>query len=313
MASPGARFLAGVLDTLALVVALALAQLVLPRMSVTLAGTLAMALTAAYFIPACGPLGKGRTPGKRALGIRVAAARGGTLSYGASAIRWLVSLGVALPLLVVVASFERGAPLGSLAAMAIALPVLFIVIVDSYLLCVNRPSFQSLHDLAAGSVVVRAAHGGEVPSAPLGRAHYAGMALACLVTTVAFAQGYGWFRVVGPRAIELLRARSALLASGAVLQVLPSTNYATAGADTTWYVVVFATLAARARGEDEANDHRRAFLCALARRAPLTFRSAEVDAAVSFAPGSVETPPVVTYLAQMDLTPAACAQTKAKY
>jgi len=91
------------------------------------------------------------------------------------------------------------------------------------------------------------------------------------------------------------------------------TNYATAGADTTWYVVVFATLAARARGEDEANDHRRAFLCALARRAPLTFRSAEVDAAVSFAPGSVETPPVVTYLAQMDLTPAACAQTKAKY
>ncbi|HEY4658723.1 MAG TPA: RDD family protein, partial [Gemmatimonadaceae bacterium] len=206
MASPGARFLAGVLDTLALVVALALAQLVLPRMSVTLAGTLAMALTAAYFIPACGPLGKGRTPGKRALGIRVAAARGGTLSYGASAIRWLVSLGVALPLLVVVASFERGAPLGSLAAMAIALPVLFIVIVDSYLLCVNRPSFQSLHDLAA-----------ERCRWHLAAVHYAGMALACLVTTVAFAQGYGWFRVVGPRAIELLRARSALLASGAVL------------------------------------------------------------------------------------------------
>jgi uncharacterized RDD family membrane protein YckC len=104
-----------------------------------------------YFVPLNSRLGGGRTIGKRALGIRVVSKTGEPLSVGRSVVRSFVLL---LPF------FVNGAPI-PFALFQSGWSVVFGEIVFGlglaifYLIAFNAKTRQSLHDLVAGSYVVR--------------------------------------------------------------------------------------------------------------------------------------------------------------
>src|SRR5205807_9935875 len=130
-----------------------------------------------YFMMSWTAIGDGCSIGKFVVGIRVVNAEGGPLSLSAAAVRWFMSLGIALPLAFLAIGFERGLPLQTGPAFAICVPLLCVVAVDSYVSVANRVSHQSLHDLAARSFVVRREHSGAVPTTPpLARTHFVWMA-----------------------------------------------------------------------------------------------------------------------------------------
>lgn len=307
-----ARFFAGVIDAALLTALALLAQLAL-RQDVRVPLAPLTVLSAAYFIFAYAAAGNGYSLGKRVLSIRVVNRQGESLSLPASAIRWLVLIGIALPLSLLGDGFERGRPLGVAPAMAIAVPVLAVVVVDSYLFLFNRRTRQSLHDLAAGSFVVRRAHAGPVPVAPLWRGHFGWIAACCVVVVAGFPSPYRWAIELVPRSAELLRARERILATNRVSGLIVSPGLATEGADTIWSVSVLARIHAAPRTEHEAESLRLALACALVREAPRTLRSAEVYLMVSFEPGAVKTAATTAYLVNTDLTASACAAAPVKF
>lgn len=306
-----ARFVAGVLDAAIVVAASVALQRFLSRLPAPTIDVTVTVLSAAYFILAYGPVGKGYSLGKRALAIRVVNGEGAPLSILASAVRWTILVGIGLPITIVVRAFASGHPLGVARAMEIVVPIAVIVVADSYLFLFNRRTRQSLHDLAARSYVVRRAHAGPPPHAPLWRAHYAWVALACVTTAAVLPAPYAWLREIVPRSAELLRARERIVASQRVTGLLVSPGFATQGSDTTWYVSMFGHIKVAPRTEREAEAMRFSLACALAREAPRALHSAEVYVLVSFDPGAVATSPSAEYIADTDLTKAACASARA--
>ncbi|MFI5312143.1 MAG: RDD family protein, partial [Gemmatimonadales bacterium] len=311
-ASPTVRCLAGAIDV-ALLVAIAVPlQLALhrppglPDASVT-------ALSAVYFILAYASVGKGYSPGKRALAIRVVDRHGKPLSLLASAVRWALLFGITLPLVYVATSLERERPLSVAPAMAIAVPVLCVVIVDSYLFLFNHGTRQSLHDLAAGSFVVHRTHVGDVPVAPLWRGHYGWMVACCVVVIAGFPGPYRWSREVVPRSVELMQARERILATHRVSGLLLTPGFATEGTDTMWYASVLGRIHAVPRTEHDAESLRLALACAIAREAPHALRGAELFLMISFDSGAVRTPATASYLVRADLTPATCASAPPRF
>ena len=306
-ASLGARFLA---STVALVV-IAAPSFSISRLLAHAPGRIGDAVVTAlvswYFIASFGSPGGGRSVGKVVAGIRVVDANGGLLSLGAATMRWFMSIGIALPLAFLAIGFERGLPLQTGPAFAICVPILCVVVVDSYLCVANRISHRSLHDLAAGSYVVRRGHTGPVPETPaLGRAHYGWIALICAIIGLWFARVYPWSRVIGQRAVELMKARAVALATGKASRLILAPGFAVQSGDTAWVVTAMATIHAKPETEHDAEELRKSLACSLAREAPLTFRAAELHLLVTFDPGSRPTAPASVYLADLELTPEAC-------
>lgn len=306
-ASLGARFLANMLD----LVVITIPSLIISRLLANAPGRAGDAVVTAfvsfYFIVSYTGAGDGYSIGKFVLGIRVVDALGQPLSVSAAAVRWFMSIGIALPLAFLAIGFERGLPLQTGPAFAICVPILCVVVVDSYFVVANRVSHQSLHDLAAGSFVVRKEHTGAVPeTGSFGPTHFAWMALLCVLIALWFMRVYPWSRVIGQRSMELMKARAVALATRKASKLILAPGFAVQGTDTVWVVSAMATIHAKPMTEHEAEELRKSLACTLARAAPLTFRAAELDLMVTFDPGSRPTGPASVYLADLELTPAAC-------
>ena len=306
-ASLGARFLASMLD----LVVITIPSLIVSRLLASAPGragdAVVTALVSLYFIASYSSTGGGYSVGKFVLGIRVVNAQGEPLSLSAAAMRWFMSIGIALPLAFLAIGFERGLPLQTGPAFAICVPILCIVVVDSYMGLANRVSHRSLHDLAAGSFVVRREYAGPVPqTAPLGRTQYAWMLLLCVAISLWFSRMYPWARVIGQRSVELMKARAVALATSKARKLILAPKFSVQAGDTAWIVVAIATIHAKPGSEHDAEDLRKSLACTLARGAPLTFRAAELDLMVAFDPGSHATAPASVYLADLELTPEAC-------
>ena len=306
-ASLGARSLASLLD----LVVITIPSLVISRLMANVPGRAGDAAVTAfvslYFIVSYSAAGGGYSVGKFVLGIRVVDARGDALSLSAAAVRWFVSIGIVLPVAFLAAGFERGLPLRTGPAFAICVPILCVVVVDSYMGIVSRVSHRTLHDLAAGSFVVRRAHGGPVPeTAPLDRKQYAWMMLICVVIALWFSRVYPWARVIGQRSVELLKARAVALATHKASTLIVAPAFTVQEGDTAWIVTAIATIHAKPTTERDAEALRKTLACALAREAPLTFRAAELQLAVTFDPGSRPSGPASVYVADLELTPEAC-------
>ena len=306
-ASLGARFLANMLD----LVVITIPSLIISRLLANAPGragdAVVTALVSFYFIVSYTGAGDGYSIGKFVLGIRVVDALGQPLSVSAAAVRWFMSIGIGLPLAFLAIGFERGLPLQTGPAFAICVPILCVVVVDSYFVVANRVSHQSLHDLAAGSFVVRKEHTGAVPEAgSFGRTHFVWMALLCALIALWFMRVYPWSRVIGQRSVELMKARAVALATRKASKLLLAPGFAVQGTDTVWVVSAMATIHAKPMTEHEAEELRKSLACTLARAAPLTFRAAELDLMVTFDPGSRPTGPASVYLTNLELTPAAC-------
>jgi len=306
-ASLGARFLAGLLD----VIVITIPSLIVARLMENAPGragdAVVTAMVSLYFIVSYSGAGGGYSIGKFIFGIRVVDALGQPLNVSAAAMRWFMSIGIALPLAFLAVGFERGLPLQTGPAFLICVPILCVMVVDSYMCVANRVSHRSLHDLAAGSYVVRRQHSGPVPeTAALGRSHYAWMGLICVLIALWFSQVYPWARVIGQRSMELMKARAVVLATRKATTLILAPGFAVQGSDTAWLVSAFATIHAKPATEREAEDLRKSLACELARQAPLTFRAAELQLSVTFDPGSRPSGPASIYLADLELTPAAC-------
>ena len=311
-ASLTARSVAGVIDVALLALLAALVQRVRGG-HVQVPDVSFMVLSAAYFILVYSSAGNGYSLGKRLLSIRVVNRNGDPLSLVASAVRWAIVMGVGAPLSFVLFDLERNQPLGVAPAMAIAVPVLCIVVVDSYLFLFNRGTRQSLHDFAAGSFVVRGSHEGVVPVVPLWRGHYAWIVTCCAAVAVFSPGPYRWTREVVPRSAELLRARERILATHEVRSFIVSPGFAAQGTDTVWYVSVIASVNAAPKTEHDAESLRLGLACALVREAPRALRSAEVYLMLSFGPGAVSTTGSADYLADTDLTQSRCAAAPTRF
>jgi uncharacterized RDD family membrane protein YckC len=299
-ASLGQRFAASMLD----LVVITIPSLVLSRLLRDVPGragdAVITALVSLYFMMSYGGVGNGYTVGKFVLGIRVVDALGQPLSVGGAAIRWFMSIGIALPLVFLAIGFERGLPLQTGPAFAICVPILCVVVIDSYMGIANSVSHRSLHDLAAGSYVVRRSHSGAVPStAPMNRVHFGAMALICLVIALWFGRVYPWARVIGQRSAELWKARAVAIATGKASTLFLAPGFAAQGTDTAWVILATATI-------HDAETLRKALACTLARAAPLTFHAAELQLHAAFDPGAHSDGAASIYLADLELTPEAC-------
>ena len=305
-ASLGARLAANLID----LVVITIPSLIITRLLENAPGragdAVVTALVSLYFMASYTSAGGGYSIGKFMVGIRVVDATGEPLSLFAAAVRWFMSIGIALPLAFLAVGFERGLPLQTGPAFAICVPILCVVVIDSYIVVVNNVSHQSLHDLAAGSYVVRREHTGAIPATPsFNNVHYAGMLLLCVLMALWFGKVYPWSRVIGQRSVELMKARAVALATRKAATLMVAPGFATQGADTAWVVVAMATIHAKPPTEHDAEDLRRALACSLARSAPLTFQHAELDLTVTFDAGARSKGPAI-YFADLELTPAAC-------
>jgi uncharacterized RDD family membrane protein YckC len=137
------------------------------------------AIALLYFVPLNSRLGGGRTIGKRALGIRVVSKTGELLSPGRSFVRSFVLL---LPF------FVNGAPIPT-ALLQSGWSIVFGEVVFGlglaifYLIAFNAKTRQSLHDLVAGSYVVRV--GSEAADKPkIWAGHYAVVAVIFILVAV---------------------------------------------------------------------------------------------------------------------------------
>jgi uncharacterized RDD family membrane protein YckC len=131
----------------------------------------------AYYTILNSKLGKGKTVGKRMMGIEVIDSTGGHISVGRSCLRYLV-LGISF--------FLNGAPLPTSVAMSpvgyfIGFLVLGVGGSIVYLYIFNRETRQSLHDLAVGTFVVKGKGCGQFVAKSIWRAHLAIVGGWCLL------------------------------------------------------------------------------------------------------------------------------------
>ncbi len=306
-ASLGQRFLASMIDLVVITIPSLIISRLLDNAPGRAGDAVITALISLYFIVSYSAAGNGYTVGKFVLGIRVVDSLGQPLNVAAASMRWFMSIGIALPLAFLAVGFERGLPLQTGPAFSICVPILCIVVVDSYMSVANGVSHRSLHDLAAGSYVVRRDHTGAVPETPpMNRIHFGGMALICLVIALWFSRVYPFARVIGQRSVELMKARAVALATGKASKLFLAPGFAAQGTDTAWVILVTATIHAKPLNEHDAEALRKALACTLARAAPLTFHQAEVQLHAAFDPGARTDGRGAIYLADFELTPEAC-------
>lgn len=120
-----------------------------------------------YFGALNSRIGDGQTIGKRILGIRVVGRDGRPLPLPASLLRYAV---LGTPWFLNGAQFPMDWLMSPLLYL-LALLIFGVALASGYLLIFNRPSRQSLHDLLAGSYVVRADSAGAVAAGAPARVH----------------------------------------------------------------------------------------------------------------------------------------------
>jgi len=168
------------------------------------------AVAIVYFGVLNSGLGKGKTVGKRIMGIEVINSTGGHLSVGRSFLRYLI-LGVPF--------FLNGAPLPTSVVMSpIEYLAVFLVFGLGgsivYLYVFNRRTRQSLHDLTVGTFVVRGEGSGPFAAKCIWRPHLAIVGVWCLAVI--------GFSLVGPSLLktvsfsDLLVVQQKLQSSGKV-------------------------------------------------------------------------------------------------
>ena len=142
---------------------------------------LGFAVALAYFGTLNSRLGNGQTLGKRLLKIRVAGADGSALPIQKSALRFAV---LGTPWFLNGAWFS-GEVLMSPLIYLLAVAVFGVGLSIIYLYLFNRPTRQSLHDLAVSSYVVQAESTNPVAASPMGRVHVAVVAVLLIAASAA--------------------------------------------------------------------------------------------------------------------------------
>ena len=161
----------------------------------------------------------GRTPGKYLLGIRVADLSGAPISIPRALLRQTV---LSVPF------FLNGAPFDEQTLFSFFGVVLSVLLFGGmfaivYLFVFNRKSRRSLHDLVAGTCVVRSVPAGGVPPvAPIWRGHLVVVGLVALLS--AAAPFFGQKLAGTPTFEALLKANDALSAQPDVVRSFINTN-----------------------------------------------------------------------------------------
>lgn len=157
-----------------------------------------------YFAALDGPLGGGRTPGKRLMGLRVTGADGGTPDWMCAAVRGVL-LGAVIALNGYAAEPDMKDPIDwALYALLLA------VLATAYLVAFERRRRQGLHDLAANSFVVRASSGWTEPPPASGAQRTAAGLLAVALAVVGY---FGQKRMLETEFFKpMLAARAAVRA-----------------------------------------------------------------------------------------------------
>ena len=175
-----------------------------------------------YFGTLNSVVGGGQTLGKVLLGIEVVDAAGNHISLGRSALRYTV---LAAPF------FLNGAMISPSVLIAPVMWLLGFLIFGLggaiiYLIVFNRNTRQSIHDLVAGTYVVRSSSGDRVAAKPVWRGHLIVIGAWCVAVFLGMA-------VVGPRLAktdlfsDLLAVQNAVQSSGKV-------HFATINVGATW-------------------------------------------------------------------------------
>ena len=193
--------------------------------------------------------GRGQTLGKRLLKIRVVdAASGRPISLARSGARYLV---LSLPFFCnnLVLPFDR-----AVLVLLVTLVVFGLGGVTLYLYLANRRSRQSLHDLAAHTLVVQAAPAGVPPAVGLWRGHLvvAGLWLALVVGGAL----YGLPQLARTRPFAALVALQQVLMKTPGITTAQINSGATLAKDgkTNWTAVTVSVLDADMLGDDLADE-----------------------------------------------------------
>ncbi len=259
-------------------------------------------LPAAYFILACTRVGQGQTVGKHLMRLRVVNRNGTPLTFGSAFLRWMVAVAAAFPLWWLWPQAPDYRMLPMIGGGLLLSAVLAVLVTDTIMLLAFVPSRRTLHDLFAGSVVVRAGatYTPPLPSPPRS------MLLAASVTaaaTMALAfPRYARILVLAPRTAELMDASVRMRATGVARRVTAIATFDATGTDTVWRVTALAAMRAPRPADDAEAVHRVA--CALAEQAPHAVRDAEVAVVASF-PGSAMVPVALLFV-PADLSASAC-------
>lgn len=144
----------------------------------------------AYFATLNSRIGNGQTLGKRLLHVKVVGADGAPLPFSRAALRFAV-LGIAW--FINGAWFSAGV-LESAWIYPLAVAVFGVGLSVAYLFLFNRPTRQSLHDLAVSSYVVRSESQAPLAAAPLRHVH---VVIVTLLMVAAAAAPYFVGRLVG--------------------------------------------------------------------------------------------------------------------
>jgi uncharacterized RDD family membrane protein YckC len=306
------RTAAGITDVLILGVGIAIFTALLG--ATTDVRFVAQLLQAAYWIVPQSALGSGQTVGKRLFDLRVVTADGALPSLGSSAWRWFVAYGCSVPLVLSYQRLGAGAPASApLTLVLLTVVPAFAMLADSYLLLANRSTRRTLHDVASGTVVVRAEHQGAVELPPLWTGHRRVVGALAIVVLVAVPPMARWAAAVGPRTFELMAATTALRADPRFtnLGVVPTLRVA--GRDTAWTVYVIAGMNAPHATIAQQDSAARAIACGYALRAPRAVAAATVDLDLLFNDGATPVRYAATYLASSELTAARCDAVRLAY
>lgn len=140
-----------------------------------------VAIAAAYLVPANSILFGGQTIGMRLLKIRVQTLSGELLSPGRSAVRYLV---FAIPYFcngLFLTLHDSPHWVDALVQASLGTILIIGILGNTYLLAFNRPSRRLLHDLVAGSVVVKVTSSRTAIQAPVALVHLGAFAAIVVV------------------------------------------------------------------------------------------------------------------------------------
>jgi uncharacterized RDD family membrane protein YckC len=179
----------------------------------------------------------GQTVGKKILRIRVVDKEGGLISFGKSAVRFTV---FGIPF------FLNNAPLPPpLAFSTVASSVIFFIIAGLggaiiYLYIFNRRTRQSLHDLAAGTYVVKADNSTQIDAKIIWKGHYA-LITTWMVLVLVFVIGLNLFASKSEffSDLEYLHKQLYISTNAKQVEVFVGKNWTTNGTSTYFSAVVF--------------------------------------------------------------------------
>jgi len=190
----------------------------------------------AYFGVMNSSVANGQTPGKRVFKIRAVGADGAALPMKKSMLRFCV-LGV--PWFLNDAAFSADV-LTSPAIYPLSVAVFGLCLAIIYLFIFNRPTRQSLHDLAGGSYVITADSAGSIARAPLWRTHLIVVAVLLVATAVL---PYFMIRLAAREPFAtLMRTYRAVSAVPGVSSASVNRGWSSTSAGKTNYLQVTATL-----------------------------------------------------------------------